>query len=33
MATVAAVVFEHHEKQDGTYNVKIRIYHKSEAAY
>jgi hypothetical protein len=33
MATVAAVVFEHHEKNDGTFNVKIRIYHKFEKRY
>ena len=33
MATVAAVVFEHHEKNDGTFNVKIRVYHKSEKKY
>lgn len=33
MATVAAVVFEHHEKNDGTYNVKIRVYHKLEKKY
>lgn len=28
MATVSAVVYDHHKKKDGTYNVKIRIYHK-----
>lgn len=28
MATVNAVVYDHHKKKDGTYNVKIRIYHK-----
>jgi integrase len=33
MATVAAVVFKHHEKNDGTFNVKIRIYHKFEKRY
>jgi hypothetical protein len=33
MATVATVVFEHHEKNDGRYNVKIRIYHKKEKKY
>jgi len=33
MATVAALVFEHHEKNDGTFNVKIRVYHKSEKKY
>lgn len=29
MATVDAKVFVHHYKNDGTYNVKIRLYHKS----
>lgn len=33
MATVNAVVFEHHEKQDGTFNVKIRVYHKRERRF
>lgn len=33
VATVAAVVFKHHEKNDGTFNVKIRIYHKFEKKY
>jgi len=28
MATVSAKVFEHHKKADGTWNVKIIIYHK-----
>ncbi len=30
MATVCAVVYDHHEKQDKTINVKIRVYHKGE---
>lgn len=30
MATVSAKVYEHHKKADGTYNVKIRVYHKKE---
>jgi integrase len=30
MATVSAVVYEHHKKLDGTWNVKIRIHHKKE---
>lgn len=30
MATVSAKVYEHHKKADGTYNVKIRVYHKEE---
>ncbi len=33
MATVNAVVYQHHEKSDGTYNVKIRVYHKGEKKY
>jgi len=33
MATVAAVVYEHHKKNDGTFNVKIRVYHKSQKKY
>ncbi len=33
MATVAAKVFETHEKSYGMYNVKIRIYHKNEKKY
>ena len=30
MATVCAKVFKHHQKTDGTYNVKIRVFHKNE---
>ena len=30
MATVSAKVYEHPKKADGTYNVKIRVYHKEE---
>jgi len=33
MATVAAVVFKHHEKGDGTFNVKIRVYHNQGIKY
>lgn len=33
MATVAAVVYEHHQKCDGTFNVKIRVYHQSQKKY
>lgn len=29
MATVNKVVFKHHKKKDGTYNVKISVFHKS----
>lgn len=28
MATVQAVVCRHHKKKDGTFNVKIRVFHK-----
>jgi hypothetical protein len=28
MATVSAKVFKHHQKSDGTFNVKICLYHK-----
>jgi hypothetical protein len=30
MASVSAKVYEHHKKMDGTYNVKIVVYHKDE---
>ena len=30
MATVSAVVFKHHEKKDGTFNVRIRVNYKDE---
>lgn len=33
MASVSAKIFEHHKKADGTYNVKIRVYHKGERKY
>jgi len=33
MTTVRATVFRHHEKADGTYNVKICIYHKRKRIY
>ena len=33
MATVCAKVFKHHLKADGSYNVKIRIFHKNEKKY
>ncbi|MBL1410019.1 tyrosine-type recombinase/integrase [Sphingobacterium faecale] len=33
MATVSAKVYEHHKKSDGTYNVKIIVYHKGERKY
>jgi len=33
MATVNAVVYEHHKRADGTYNVKIKIFHQKKRAY
>ncbi len=33
MATVSAKVYEHHQKADGTYNVKIRVYQKGEKKF
>lgn len=33
MATISAKVFKHHKKADGTYNVKICIYHKDERRF
>lgn len=33
MATVEAKVYAHHYKNDGTYNVKIRVFHKSVNKY
>lgn len=33
MATVKAVVLGHHKKADGTYNVKIRVFHKGEKRF
>ena len=30
MATVCIKVLKHHQKTDGTYNVKIRVFHKNE---
>ncbi|MFD1164037.1 carboxylesterase family protein [Sphingobacterium daejeonense] len=33
MATVSTKVYEHHKKADGTYNVKIRVYHKEEKKF
>lgn len=33
MATVSAVVYDHHEKTDKTINVKIRVYHKDEKKF
>lgn len=33
MATLAWVVFKHHKKTDGTYNPKIKVYHKGTTVY
>lgn len=33
MATVSAKVFEHHQKDDGTWNVKICVYHQNDRKY
>lgn len=33
MATVSAVILKHHKKQDGTWNVKIRITHQGSSSY
>ncbi|PPL04903.1 site-specific integrase [Parapedobacter indicus] len=33
MATVNAVILNHHRKQDGTWNVKIRVTHKKSSVY
>lgn len=33
MATISAKVFKHHRKADGTYNVKIYLYHKAVRIY
>lgn len=33
MATVSAKVYEHHQKDDGTFNVKVVVYHKQERRF
>ena len=33
MAPLSAKVYKHHKKADGTYNVKIYVYHNSIKAY
>ena len=33
MATVCVKILKHHLKNDGTFNVKIRITHKKEKRY
>ncbi len=33
MATIDYVIFEHHLKSDGTYNIKFRVTHKKKQVY
>ena len=33
MSTVSPKVYKHHQKADGSYNIKIRIYHRGEKKY
>ncbi|AMR32731.1 recombinase [Mucilaginibacter sp. PAMC 26640] len=33
MATVSAKVYEHHQKDDGTFNVKIVVYHNQQRKF
>lgn len=33
MATISVAILKHHQKQDGTWNVKIRVGHKSKSSY
>ena len=33
MATFKAEVYAHQKKKDGTYNIKIRVYHNKEKKY
>jgi len=33
MATVRAKVYEHHKKDDGTFNVKVVVYHRQERRF
>ena len=33
MATIKAVVLKHQKKDDGTWNVKVRVTHKRDVAY
>ena len=33
MSTVEAKIFTQHLKNDGTYNVKIRVFHKQEKKF
>ncbi|RDC57322.1 recombinase [Pedobacter chinensis] len=33
MATISAKIYKHHKKADGTYNVKICIFHKDQRRY
>lgn len=33
MATISWVIFKHHKKQDGTFKLKIRVYHNGMTVY
>jgi integrase len=33
MATISAKIYKHHKKADGTYNVKVCIFHKGQRRY
>src|ERR1700729_1154606 len=33
MATFSAKIFKHHKKEDGTYNVKICVYHNGKRVF
>jgi len=33
MATISARIYKHHKKADGTYNVKVCIFHKAQRRY
>ena len=33
MATVSGKVYEHHQKEDGTFNVKVVVYHKQQRKF
>jgi hypothetical protein len=33
MATISWVIFKHHKKQDGTFNLKIRVYYNGTTVY
>lgn len=33
MATISWVIFKHHKEQDGTLNLKIRVYYNGTTVY